>query len=366
MPAFAAPPVRRPRQTIVNAIVRPLTVILILAWALPATAADSAVVLMYHRFGESRFPSTNIRVEQFEAHLSHLRDGDYSVIPLADVIATVKNGATLPNRAVAITIDDAYRSVYEVAFPLFKAYEFPFTVFVATDAVDQKLPVYMDWDQMREMAAQGVTFANHGATHDSLIARREGETNIEHLARARADVEKGWRRLTEELEPLPGVFALPYGEYDAEVASLLHEMGFISFGQQSGPIGPYSDSRALPRFPMAEGFGDLTQFRIKVASLPMPVVNVKPWDPVVNTVRPRIEVTLEDADARLGELACFISGHGQVSIDWVQEDRTYTVGPTRPLGKGRQRVNCTAPRNDGRYLWFSHPWIVQPQASIVD
>jgi peptidoglycan/xylan/chitin deacetylase (PgdA/CDA1 family) len=338
---------------------RPLMAIIVLVIAQPLAAADNAVVLMYHRFGEDSYPSTNIRVEQLEAQLEHLREGGYTVVPLADVLEVLTGGGSLPPRAVVITIDDAYRSVYDVAFPLFKASGFPFTVFVATDPVDQGLPDYMTWDQMREMAAGGATFANHGASHDSLITRRAGEDDAVWLARVRADVEKGWRRLSDELDPVPGVFAYPYGEYDSAVAGMLRDMGYVAFGQQSGAVGQGSDLRALPRFPMAEAFGGLAEFRTKVASLPLPVVTVEPWDPVVSTRQPSIEVTLGEADARLSELTCYVSGQGAVEVEWLTPAKRFSVAPARPFGEGRHRVNCTAPRNDGRYLWFSHPWIIQ-------
>ena len=48
--------------------------------AVPVMASDSAVVLMYHRFGETAHPSTNIRIEQFEAHLEELSREKY-VLP---------------------------------------------------------------------------------------------------------------------------------------------------------------------------------------------------------------------------------------------------------------------------------------------
>jgi biofilm PGA synthesis lipoprotein PgaB len=342
-----------------TADLRALTAFIVLVIAQPLAAADSAVVLMYHRFGEDRYPSTNIRVEQLEAQLEHLREGGYAVVPLADVVKALTGGGFLPPRAVVITIDDAYRSVYDVAFPLFKASGFPFTVFVATDPVDQGLPDYMTWDQMREMAAGGATFANHGASHDSFIERPAGEDDAIWLARVRADVEKGWRRLRDELDPVPGVFAYPYGEYDTAVAGTLRDMGYVAFGQQSGAVGQRSDLRALPRFPMAEAFGGLSEFRTKVASLPLPVVTVEPWDPVVSTRRPRIEVTLGEADARLSELTCYVSGQGAVEVEWLTPAKRFSVAPVRPFGEGRHRVNCTAPRNDGRFLWFSHPWIIQ-------
>jgi len=328
--------------------------------SLPAIAQDSVVVLMYHRFGEDRLPSTNIRVDQFEAHLEHLDSAGYEVVALAEVLAAINEGASLPERAVAITIDDAYRSVHDVAYPLLQAHGFPFTVFVATDPVDEGLTGYMDWEQMRAMAADGATFANHGATHRSVIEREAGENDAEWLTRVRTDVERGAQRLADELEPLTGAFAYPYGEFDAATGNLLQELGYVSFGQHSGPVGPHSDDRALPRYPMAEAFGDIDQFRTKTASLPLPVLQIEPWDPITRSTRPTIEITLEETNARLGELACFIGGQGRVEVDWQEDARRFIVGPENSFAAGRHRVNCTAPRTDGRYLWFSHPWIVQP------
>lgn len=338
-------------------------IVLVLSAVVPpiANAADSAVVLMYHRFGEDRYPSTSIRLDQFEAQLEHLKENDYTVIPLASLVAAFEDGMELPQRAVAITIDDAYRSIYTAAHSRFLEYEYPYTVFVATDAVDAGQPAYMSWDEMRELEAEGVTFANHGAAHRSTIEEGSYASEEERLALVRADVEKGYRRLSEELNPMPGVFAYPYGEYDADTANLLRTMGYISFGQQSGAISTKSDTRSLARFPMAESFGGMDQFPTKVASLPMPVVEVEPWDPVVTDRQPGITVTLGETDARLGELACFVSGQGKARIQWQEPERRFTVGASEPFGDGRHRVNCTAPHDSGRYLWFSHLWVVRPE-----
>lgn len=322
-------------------------------------AADSAVALMYHRFGENEHPATNIRIEQFEAQLELLRMGGFSVIPLADLIQALRAGKPLPPKAVVITIDDAYRSIYDIAYPRLREYGFPFTVFVATDGVDQGFSAYMSWEQMREMAGHGVTFANHGAGHVSTIARLHGESDDDRISRILADIDKGRQRLVQELQPLPNVFAYPYGEFDSKIANRLLDLGYVSFGQHSGAIGHRSDPRALPRFPVAEAFADIEGFKVKVSSLPLPVVDVTPWEPVVAEARPEIAVTLGDFDAPLDRLACFVSGQGRVPVFWIQENRTFTVHPQRPLGPGRHRVNCTVPGNEGRYFWHSHPWFVE-------
>jgi biofilm PGA synthesis lipoprotein PgaB len=328
-----------------------------------AFASDEAVVLMYHRFGEDRYPSTSVRTEQFEAHLDYLESSGYTVVPLADVVAAVRGETELPERAVAITVDDAFLSVYTVAFPRLKARGYPFTVFVATDTVDAGRAAYMSWDQMREVEQAGATFANHGASHRSFVLWPNVTSEIDRLVRVRADIEHAERRLIREVHPLRGVLAYPYGEYDTSVAGLVVEMGYVAFGQQSGAVGPLSDPRSLPRFPMAEDFADIDDFALKVATRPLPVTSVKPWDPVTSLRRPGIEVTLAETGAGLERLACFVGGQGAVEVEWVEPGRRFSVVPARDLPPGRNRVNCTAPVESGtRFYWFSHPWLVKAGA----
>lgn len=323
-----------------------------------APAADSAVVLMYHRFGEDRYPSTSVRTDQFKAQLELLSRDGHTVLPLSGLLAALREGKRLPPKSVVITVDDAYRSIYTVAYPMLREYGFPFTVFVSTDPVDNGSPDYMTWDQMREMARGGASFANHGAGHLSVIAEFEGETEDDRIGRAVADVEKCRKRLSAEVEPVPGVFAYPYGEFDGRIADVLRGMGYICFGQHSGAVGTGSDRRALPRFAIAEAYSDIDEFRVKVMSLPMPVEACIPWEPVVDVRRPVIDVTLGETDARLDELACFVGGQGRVPVRWIEPGKRFQVSPKNPLAPGRNRVNCTVPRSDGRYFWFSHPWFL--------
>ena len=321
-----------------------------------AHSADTAVILMYHRFGEDRYPETSVKTEQFEAQLELLRDEGFSVIPLSELLEALTNKSPLPPKAVVITIDDAYRSIYEVAFPRLREHGYPFTVFVATDGVDKGFPAYMTWKQMREMAGSGASFANHGASHHSMITRLNGESDEERIDRVLSDVRDGQKQLSEELQPIANAFAYPYGEFDSSIADQLRKMGFICFGQHSGAVGPDSDRRALPRYAIAEAYADIDDFRIKVNSLPLPVDTVIPWEPVVNQDLPEIEVTLGEFDNPLDKIACFISGQGSVPIRWIEFGKRFSVAPKDPLGPGRQRVNCTVPGWNGHYYWFSHPW----------
>jgi len=317
-----------------------------------------AVVLMYHRFGEDRYPSTSIRIDQFEAQLEHLAEGGFEILPLEEVVDAISKGLPLPDLVVSLTVDDAFRSVHDVAFPRLKTRGWPFTVFVNSDSIDAGSSAYMTWDQMRAMRGQGVTFANHTASHDSVVERREGEDDTAWRSRVRADIERGRRRLREELGETPALFAYPYGDFDTSSAALVAEMGYVAFGQHSGVVGPGSDLRALPRFPMAEAFAGLDGFRDKVRALPLPVGSVDPWSPVTETRRPVLTITLAGELPNSEQLACYASGQGHIAVRWTDPGRRFSTQAKTPLSTGRTRYNCTAPSGTrGRYYWYSHPWI---------
>ncbi|MCB1728313.1 MAG: polysaccharide deacetylase family protein, partial [Gammaproteobacteria bacterium] len=142
-----------------------------------AGAADHCVVLQYHHISEDTPGITSVTPEQFQEHMDYLRAHDHVVMPLEDVITALKTGEPLPERCVALTIDDAYVSAYEEAFPRVVRYAYPLTVFVSTDAVDNGLNGFLSWEQMREMSEHGITFQNHSRTHDHLIRRLDDETD---------------------------------------------------------------------------------------------------------------------------------------------------------------------------------------------
>jgi len=333
-----------------------------------AAGRHSAVVFMYHHFGVSQYPETNVSLDQFESHLEHLQQQGYSVWPLQDIITSLEQGKPLPDRTVAITVDDAYISVYTEAWPRLRQRGWPFTVFVSTDAVDRKLPAFMNWEQMREMQQHGASFANHSRSHDYLIKHQQGEDDKIWSARIRADISFAQQRLQQELGSAPMLFAYPYGEYTLPLKTLIREMGYTAFTQQSGAISfdNNSDPQLLPRFPMAASFANIDVFRTKAATLPLPVSATTPAEPVTFERQPTLTITLnrDKTSARTKQqINCFVSGQGQTAIHWLDTSR-YTITAAKPLPPGRNRYNCTAPSTQsGRYYWFSQLWIVQEDYS---
>jgi len=328
------------------------------AISIPAMAQtvseNGAVVLMYHRFGEADYPSTNIQVAQLDAHIKTLQEGGFTVLPLPDIIAAFEQGTVLPDRTIAITIDDAFRSIYEIAWPKFRDAGFPFTVFVATDLVDRGHGNYMTWDQIRELHQAGVTIGNHSVTHPHLPDR--------DMAVVRREIEQAQSRLTEELGVAPTLFAYPFGEASREIADLVAELGFVAgLGQHSAVAFAEHDRYYLPRFALNENFGNADRFDLIVNALPLRAMDLSPADPTLRGDNPpAFGFSLDPAPGDIGRLNCFAFAQGG-SIDLTLQrlgDTRIEVRLAHALPRGRGRINCTMPADDDRWRWFGMQYYV--------
>ncbi len=328
----------------------------------PATAVDaSAVVLLYHHVDDSTPPSSSITPANFDAHLDYLEREGYSVLPLADIVQALRDGDELPARAVALTFDDGYDSVYSAALPRLERRGWPFTVFVATDYIDDGYTGFMSWAELRDLEARGGTVANHTTSHAHLIRREASEDETAWRTRVGADIEAAQVRLEAELDHPLRMLAYPYGEFDTSLETLVADLGFIAFGQQSGPAYAPLGLQQLARFPMATGFDSIESFAEKLRTLPLPVKVLAPESRVLGAgaAAPTLEIQLPEGAYRRDALRCYVAGQDPAQIDW-QED-VATIRAQRPLGPGRGKFNCTAPSaSPGVYHWYSHLWI-QPR-----
>lgn len=151
--------------------------------------APSAVpVLVYHSVGPDNghpvWRHLSLPVEVFEAQMAWLRREGYHPVSLYDVHAHVAKGASLPERAIALTFDDGFLDNWVYAHPILERYGFRATLFLCPAFVqegtgarsqahsappsDERLPWwgYLRWDEVRAMAGSGVfDIQAHGLTH---------------------------------------------------------------------------------------------------------------------------------------------------------------------------------------------------------
>jgi poly-beta-1,6-N-acetyl-D-glucosamine N-deacetylase len=313
-------------------------------------AANGAVAIMYHRFGESSYPSTNITIAQFESHIEALKRSPYYVIPITDLAAALKEGREPQKNAIVITIDDAYQSVYTQAWPRLRAANLPFAVFVSAATIGHGHN--MTWDQLRELRDSGVYIGNHGDLHRHM-AHDDNAQNI-------LEIERAKKRFAEEMGPTnrttPQIFAYPYGEASNAVKNALIETGFdVAFGQHSGAIGGTSDRYYLPRFSLNEQYGGRDRFTQIIGALPLPVHDLTPSNPLIGGTfgpnPPAFGFTIGPSLNNLENLACYHSAFGAVPFTKLGAHR-FEVRFAKPFAPGRSRINCTMPGPDRRTYWF--------------
>lgn len=324
-----------------------------LAQGAPAAAPlTGAVIFNYHRFGENAVPATNIRLEQFEAHIAELKSGAYNVLPLGEIAEALLTGRPLPERTVAISIDDGYATTYTEAFPRLRAAGLPFTIFLSTDYIDNRTRGYLSWDQVREMARAGVTVGAHTASHGHMPDMTQEELRVE--------IEKSNRRFQQELGQVPTLFSYPFGEMSLQAKDAVKRAGYIAaFGQHSGVAESGLDLFYQPRFSLNETFGAQARFVLAANAQPLGARDVTPDDPVLTRTNnpPAFGFTVVDGVRNIEQINCFAS-HELQPARMERLGRRIEVRAETPFPPGRARFNCTVRGDGDRWRWFGTQFTV--------
>jgi peptidoglycan/xylan/chitin deacetylase (PgdA/CDA1 family) len=230
-------------------------------------------VLVYHRFRAGSGSRNPMEVSQasFRAQMALLRDEGYRVIPMRDLVEFLAGRRALPKKSVVVTIDDGYRSVYTIAFPVLREFGFPATLFVYTDFVKGGLG--LDWAELREMVATGlVEVACHSKTHANLSLRLPGETEREYRARLDEEVRASTRLLRKRLGVRTDIFSFPYGDGNDDVIAVLKAEGYRAAATVTRGGNPaFADPYRLRRTMIYGGDG-LSDFRRRLRTFqPMKV-----------------------------------------------------------------------------------------------
>jgi poly-beta-1,6-N-acetyl-D-glucosamine N-deacetylase len=312
-------------------------------------AHASTAVIAYLRVGEDSYPTQSLRLDQFEAQLAQLRAAAQSIVPLELVARAVRDEKPLPDNAIAISVDEAYRSTLTEAVPQLLAAGLPVTVFVTPDRLDRG-GEFATWAEVKALAARGVTI---GARLAVSIGPEDDEAQIA------SDLNRTFGRMRDELGQVPTMLALPPGPIHPSLPKLLAARGVLAaFGQQSGPVHAGSDRWQLPRFAMTEAVGNPDRFRIAISSLPLPVHDVVPASGVLHPGE-AVGFTVDESVESLDRLACFAPGSGRLTLEHPTPTRV-ELRAGEPFEPGLVRINCTLPVPEGRWRWFGTILLVVP------
>ena len=322
----------------------------------PAIDQNAQVIVFgYHRFEKKvRRPDTEITPEAFEAQMQELQDKKIPVIRMQDFLAWKRGEKSIPARAAIITIDDGYKSGYEVAWPILKKFDYPFTLFVYTEGI--KPGRYsggesMSWEQLAEMRDAGVDIQSHTETHqdlrkppyDRLLKKRY--TQAEYDPWLENELAGSKQIIEQKLGLRVDALAVPYGYYNQHVQEVAKKVGYEAFFTVYGQkLGYGSDDFSLGRYMMEANkpkvFEDAINFggsasggSEAVQEIPTASLQAQPADgAVVSDRTPLIQANLGGVAAiDAGSAKLRVSGLGLVPATFDPKTKLISFQVKQPL-----------------------------------
>ncbi len=307
---------------------------------------------MYHRFNESKYPSTNIQIDVFKEQLKVIENERITFIHPKDFEQALSQNKK--QRKILFTVDDALSSFYENAWPILKEKKIPFILFVNTREVGSFN--YMNWEEIIELhRSPNVEIGNHSHSHEYLV---DENPNI-----IKKDIEKSIKIFEEKLGSNSEFFSYPFGEYSLAFKKIIKDLGFkYAFGQHSGVIDETKDLWELPRFPINEKYGAIKRFKTLMKTLPFKYKTVTPEDRYLLQSKNPPVVTIEFYDDinNLNQISCF-SNEGNKwrnSEIFFNAENILKIKISEKFIGERGRINCSLRETNNYWRWLGLQYVI--------
>jgi peptidoglycan/xylan/chitin deacetylase (PgdA/CDA1 family) len=244
-----------------------------------------SIVLAYHAVADAFPAPLAVTPAALEDQLALLVKRRYRGVTFSELAAAEGKGKLL-----AVTFDDAYRSVHARAAPIMASLGIPGTVFAPTSYIGTERPmswpgidrwletsnaselVPMSWDELRSLAESGWEVGSHTVTHPRLTSLDDDRLYEELRVSAEECTERIGRRCTS--------IAYPFGDHDDRVVEAAGRAGY-AWGATLPARLPRATALRWPRIGVYDS-DDLRRFRLKVS----PLVRLARSTPVWSLVRP--------------------------------------------------------------------------------
>ena len=307
-----------------------------------ANAEESNItVLMYHRIGDDRYPSTNISQELFEKHIEYLVEENIDVLPITELSKYLKKEISLTNKTVFITIDDAYRSFFQNGFPILKKNKLPFGIFVSSEYVSSaERSEFMSWSMLKEISNSNGLILNHSKSHESLVGM--------DIPTLKKEIEQNQIEIEKKIGKQPKIFSYPYGESSKTVEEVIKMLNYdIAFSQYSAPIHIDQNKYRLPRYALNDEFGKLKRFKMIIQTKPLKIFESSFDDSIVYTDKLDFSFLTKFPSELVN---CFVNN--SAAMIKKDEGEKVTLYLSKLKNGVRYRINCTYIDQKGEILWY--------------
>ena len=285
----------------------------------------------------------------FLKHIQLIKDLKYDLIHPNDF----KKNFNIPKKQkkILLTIDDAFQSFYDVAWPYLKKNEIPFVLFVSTKPIGNN--GYMTWDQLKEINNESFAIiGHHSHSHEYLIRKN----NHEFVK----DIEQANIIFKEQIGYIPSLFSYPFGEYSEFMRNYISENFDFAFGQHSGVIDVNKEKFQLPRFPINENYGEINRFKSIIKTYPLEYKKLIPIEKKIiqKNNPPNFSVEFFENQKNIKNVNCY-SNEGD---RWKKSTTKFnnnilTINFREAFKPRRGRINCSL-NDNGKWRWFGTQFII--------
>jgi len=310
------------------------------------------IVLMYHRFEENKYPSTNIKITDFIKQINLIKKNNFTFISAEDFENSLANLQS--KKKILLTIDDAFKSFYDQAWPILKKNKIPFILFVNTREIGSN--GYMTWDQIKEISREKfVHIGNHSYSHDYLVDKTSDEISY--------DIDLAIAEFKKNLGYNSPFFSYPFGEYNINFKNIIKNFGFkYAFGQHSGVVDETKNFYELPRFSINEKYGEIKRFELILKTIPLKFKSISPEEKYINNSNNPPEIIIEffkDTN-NIKLLNCYsneLNSWRKSEIEFL-DNLKIKIKLVGKFTTERGRVNCSLREPDGSWRWLGMQFVV--------
>ena len=325
-------------------------------------------VLLYHRFDQPEYPTTNTQVELFRQQLEHLKREGYRVLSIEEFRRLIDAKETFPSKAVLITIDDSHRSIYENAFPVLQEFGYPFVLFTNVSPLYSDLEEHMTWEMVEKMHRAGATIGSHSYFHPRMGRPQKGQSAEEYATWVRRDLRRAQEALSDHgIEN--DLLAFPFGEYNRTVIEEAEKVGYgLMFTQDEGAVDERTLPTLIPRVAIVGANMTMERFAFKLSLAPLHTSEVVPgWGFMERNPPSVFSLRLEEPERYdPGVVNMFVSELGRVEATYDPKTGRMSFQPEQPLSRSLSRPIVTArERDSGHFSMFSRLYM-RPFAELAE
>ena len=310
---------------------------------------EGVLTIMYHRFNENRYPSTNIQMDIFLKHMQLIKDLNYDFIHPVEF----ENKFKFPKKQkkILLTIDDAFLSFYDVAWPFLKKNKIPFILFVSTEPAGNK--GYMTWDQIKEIDSESFAVIGHHSHSHKYLINKSDQNFIK-------DIETANQIFYKKIGYIPNLFSYPFGEYSEFMRQYISKNFSYAFGQHSGVIDVNKEKFQLPRFPINENYGELKRFSSIIKTYPLEYKRLLPIEKKLSKLNnpPSFSVKFFENQKNIKNINCYSNeGDKWEKSNIIFTNNTLNIKFREAFLPRRGRINCSL-NDDGKWRWFGTQFLI--------